>query len=312
MSSANEPLVNVIVPLSVPAPDVSVGASAQPVGEATGRHPRTNDHVPETSPPHAAPAVQVLAIRTVPGAPSSIATSVGLDTSLPASAAVDTSSPAASATAGGVDEELLQPRTRTIGRNLCIIGARYTRFRLALRAERAPAVVATARGEYVRADEMELASFRDLVGALLAALLTVLPPIPHPQRERIRDQGDAIISMAAASSARFHVPPSVLLVVAYMETHLGTDDGEGGGWGAPIDAEHPNHAGTSDHAARILARGRLVCGSWRGAMSWFRSGKCAPPPFAEKYVRNGVRLIERMHDVAGQPLPKHLYAPNGG
>jgi hypothetical protein len=151
-----------------------------------------------------------------------------------------------------------------------------------------------------------LAVLREAVAALLAALVAVLPPIPHPQRERIRDRGDAIISMAAESSARYHVPPSVLLVVGFMETHLGTDDGEGGGWGAPIDAQHPNQAGTSDDAARILAHGRKACGSWRGAMSWFRSGKCTPPLFARKYVNNGVRLIERVHDFTGLPLPKRL------
>jgi hypothetical protein len=101
-------------------------------------------------------------------------------------------------------------------------------------------------------------------------------------------------------------------VVAFMETHLGTDDGEGGGWGAPIDAQHPHKAGTSDHAARILARGRKTCGSWEGAVSWFRSGQCSPPPFAEKYVRDGLRLIERMHRRAALRAPEHLYAPKDG
>jgi hypothetical protein len=155
---------------------------------------------------------------------------------------------------------------------------------------------------------MDPALLRDIVGWLLAALLASLPPIPHPQRERINDQRDAIVAMAAASSARYRVPPSVLLAVGFMETHLGTDDGEGGGWGAPIDAQHPHKAGTSDHAARILGRGRKVCGSWEGALSWFRSGKCSPPPHAEAYVRNGVRLIERMHRRAGVRLPDQLYA----
>jgi hypothetical protein len=159
---------------------------------------------------------------------------------------------------------------------------------------------------------MDVAVLREIVGALLAALLAVLPPIPHPQRERIHEQTDEIIAKATASSARYSVPPSVLLVVAFMETHLGTDDGEGGGWGAPIDAQHPHQAGTSDHAARILARGRKVCGSWRGAMSWFRSGKCLPPPEAEGYVRNGMRLIERVHGRAGLPLPEHFYAFTSG
>ena len=154
----------------------------------------------------------------------------------------------------------------------------------------------------------ELGLLREVVGVLLAALIAVLPPIPHPQRERIQLRRERIVSMATASSARYHVPPSVLLVVAFMETHLGTDDGEGGGWGAPIDAQHPHKAGTSDHAARILARGRRVCGSWQGAVSWFRSGKCSPPPFAETYVRNGMWLIERTHSRAALLAPKDLYA----
>jgi hypothetical protein len=159
---------------------------------------------------------------------------------------------------------------------------------------------------------MEVSLLHDAVVALLAALIGVLPPIPHPQRERIRDRTEAIVAMATASSARYRVPPSVLLVVAFMETHLGTDDGEGGGWGAPIDAQHPHQAGTSDHAARILARGRKVCGSWRGALSWFRSGQCLPPPHAETYVRNGMRLIERIHGRTGLLLPEHLYAFTSG
>ena len=158
----------------------------------------------------------------------------------------------------------------------------------------------------------ELDLLREIVGVLLAALIAVLPPIPHPQRERIQLQRERIVAMATASSARYHVPPSVLLVVAFMETHLGTDDGEGGGWGAPIDAQHPHKAGTSDHAARILARGRKTCGSWEGAVSWFRSGQCSPPPFAEKYVHDGLRLIERMHRRAALRPPEHLYAPKDG
>jgi hypothetical protein len=158
---------------------------------------------------------------------------------------------------------------------------------------------------------MEVAALLRMVGALLAALLAVLPPVPHPQRERILEQRDQIVAMAAASAARYKVPASVLLVVAFMETHLGTDDGEGGGWGAPIDAQHPHKAGTSDHAAQVLARGRKVCGSWRGALGWFRAGRCVPPLFAESYVRNGMRLIERTHARAALPLPDHFYAYTG-
>ena len=153
---------------------------------------------------------------------------------------------------------------------------------------------------------------REIVGALLAALVAVLPPIPQPQRERIQLQRERIVAMATGSSARYRVPPSVLLVVGFMETHLGTDDGEGGGWGAPIDAQHPHKAGTSDHAARVLARGRKECGSWQGALSWFRSGQCSPPPFAQKYVHDGTRLIERMHRRIGLRTPEHLHATADG
>jgi hypothetical protein len=155
---------------------------------------------------------------------------------------------------------------------------------------------------------MDFAVTREIVSALLSAMLAVLPPVPEPQRGRIQLQKEAIVSMATASSARYAVPPSVLLVVAFMETHLGTDDGEGGGWGAPIDAHHPHKAGTSDHAARILARGRKVCGSWQGAVSRFRSGRCSPPRFAEPYVHRAMWLIDRVHDRAGLPEPAHLYS----
>src|SRR5262249_54588390 len=115
--------------------------------------------------------------------------------------------------------------------------------------------------------------------------------------------------MATASAARHRVPPSVLLVVGFMETHLGTDDGEGGGGGAPIDAQHPHQAGASDHAARILSRGRRAGGSGEGGVSWCRSGQGSPPPFAQKYVHDGTRLIERMHRRLGLRTPEHLYAP---
>ncbi len=155
---------------------------------------------------------------------------------------------------------------------------------------------------------LDLAVTPALVGALLSAMIAVLPPIPQPQRDRIQLQKDAIVAMATASSARYGVPPSVLLVVGFMETHLGTDDGEGGGWGAPIDAQHPNKAGTSDDAAKILGRGRKRCGSWQGAVSRFRSGQCVAPTFAKSYVRSAMRLIQHMHDRVDVPVPEHLRA----
>jgi hypothetical protein len=29
-------------------------------------------------------------------------------------------------------------------------------------------------------------------------------------------------------------------------------------------------------------------------------------------VSNGVRLVERMHELTGQPLPEHFYSSTGG
>jgi hypothetical protein len=47
-------------------------------------------------------------------------------------------------------------------------------------------------------------------------------------------------------------------------------------------------------------------------VSWFRSGKCYPPDFAQKYVRTGMSLVEHMHRWVGLAMPEHLYAIPGG
>lgn len=148
-----------------------------------------------------------------------------------------------------------------------------------------------------------------LAERIFAALLAVLPTIPQPQRGRIAERRDAIVRAADEAHERYGVPPSVLLVVGMLETHVGTDDGEGGGWGAPISPRRRHVAGGPEHAARALATSYRVCGSWRGAIGRFRSGLCRPWQEAHRrYVERAMRWIERTHTHAGVPLPEGLGA----
>lgn len=116
-----------------------------------------------------------------------------------------------------------------------------------------------------------------LVHILLTTLLATFPRVPQPQRGRIDERRESIVAAAAAASAAHGVPPEILLVVGFLETHLGTDSGEGGNWGAPISRSRRHTAGTPDHAASALAAGYRVCGTWFGAVSRFRCGLCRCP-----------------------------------
>jgi len=134
---------------------------------------------------------------------------------------------------------------------------------------------------------------------MLAALFAVMGHSPAQARmERARD---SIIADADAASSLHDVPVELLLVVGYLETHLGTDAGEGGGWGAPIDRRHRHTAGTAATAARVLRTSFAVCGSWRGAVSRFRSGLCRPPGFAVDYVRRAMSISARVCALAALP-----------
>lgn len=132
--------------------------------------------------------------------------------------------------------------------------------------------------------------------AILAMLLVLRPH--SPAQSCIDRRHDEIVEMATRSSTAYQVPVALLLVVGFNETHLGCDAGEGGGWGAPIDAEHRQTAGTSDSAASALALGHRECRTWLGAVSHFRCGRCSTCPAAQPgYTARGalrrVRQIER-------------------
>lgn len=128
---------------------------------------------------------------------------------------------------------------------------------------------------------------------ILTALLALLP---GPQSRCIERHRPQIVAAAVSGERDRGVPAAVLLVVGFAETHLGCDAGEGGGWGAPIDMRHRHQAGTSDHAARALARSYAVCGTWAGAIGRFRSGLCTPWQLEHRaYVRRVLRIATRLN-----------------
>jgi hypothetical protein len=138
----------------------------------------------------------------------------------------------------------------------------------------------------------------------LTLLLSLFPVVPARARARIEARRATITAAVERAEREHGVPPGVLLVVGYGETHLGTDDGEGGNWGAPISRARRHTAGTPDHAARSLARSYRVCGSWRRAISRFRCGLCSPRnPGHQRDVALRVRLVRGLYDAASLPVP---------
>lgn len=115
------------------------------------------------------------------------------------------------------------------------------------------------------------------------------------------------IANNAAEGERLHgVPAGVMLVVGFMETHLGCDRNEGGNWGAPIDPQHRHTAGTPLQAAHALAVSYQRCGGqdWARAVGRFRSGLCAPSRVEHRiYVHQVGRLVRRLYTTVGQPVP---------
>lgn len=141
--------------------------------------------------------------------------------------------------------------------------------------------------------------------ALILALLALFTSSPH--HDCIARREPDIARRLVAAEHDHGVPPGVLLVVAALESHLGCASGSGGCWGAPIDPRHRGTAGTSDHAARALARGFAVCHSWAGAIRRFRSGLCFREPPAGYTSRRALQMIEQVYADAHQPLPEHLH-----
>lgn len=138
---------------------------------------------------------------------------------------------------------------------------------------------------------------------LIALLINLIPHSPY--LACIRANEAAIASTLAKSEHDYGVPPSVLLVVGLLESHLGCNPRSGGCWGAPIDMQHRNVAGTPLHAARALASSYRVCGTWRGAIGRFRSGLCRPTQHAHtQYVARAMTWIERLNTGVGVSTPR--------
>ena len=146
--------------------------------------------------------------------------------------------------------------------------------------------------------------------ALVTAVLALFPLMSGRNRGCI-EAGRARIAQQIDETARAYprVRPEVLVAVAFSETHLGCDAGEGGGWGAPVDRQHRHTAGTHLHAAAVLARGMEVCrGDELSAVRRFRTGLCDPMRqstsavvgrVGERYGRRVIRLAERLQRAAG-------------
>ncbi len=146
--------------------------------------------------------------------------------------------------------------------------------------------------------------------ALVAAVLALFPVMSGNNRRCIEDRHDAIARQVDETVRAFpSVRPEVMVAVAFSETHLGCDAGEGGGWGAPIDRHHRHTAGTHLHAAAVLARSMVVCGGDElSAVRRFRTGLCNPiqtssSPLVgrvgERYGRRVLALAARLQRAAG-------------
>ena len=146
--------------------------------------------------------------------------------------------------------------------------------------------------------------------ALVAAILSLFPVMSGRNRACIEDRHDVIARQVDETARAYpRVRPEVMVAVAFSETHLGCDAGEGGGWGAPVDRAHRHTAGTHLHAAAVLARGMEVCrGDELSAVRRFRTGLCDPiqtssSPIVgrvgERYGRRVLALAERLQRAAG-------------
>lgn len=143
----------------------------------------------------------------------------------------------------------------------------------------------------------------NIVELLLTALLSFFP-VNSPAVRHITPQRTHVIEQATDAAQAYSVPPAILIAVAYKETWLGTC-GETD-WGAPASAAHRNVAGTPRDAARILARGFVVCRTWLGSAARFRSGDCHGDPTGDAYAHAVIGLVIRMHASTHTPPPENL------
>lgn len=141
---------------------------------------------------------------------------------------------------------------------------------------------------------------------LLTALLHLFPHMSGNNRACIVRNFDAIAQVAEDAERENGVPAAIMLTVGFIETHNGCDHGEGGNWGAPISPTRRHVAGAPRQAAVALQHGFERCGSWIGAISRFRSGRCQIPASMSGYPRTAVRIMTRISRDAGVALPVNI------
>jgi len=137
---------------------------------------------------------------------------------------------------------------------------------------------------------------------ILSALLAIFPYMNGNNRACIEQNRARIAAQLDETHAAYPaIALETMAAVAFRETHLGCDAGEGGNWGAPISRLRRHTAGTHMHAAGALHRSLAVCGTLDGAIMRFRVGLCNPRrqttnlrvrAQAEAYLRK-VRSLER-------------------
>jgi hypothetical protein len=138
------------------------------------------------------------------------------------------------------------------------------------------------------------------VELLLTALLSLFS-VNSPAVRNITAHRAHIVAQAVDASEAYNVPPAVLLTIGFKETWLGTNHETD--WGAPASARCRSCAGTPRDAARVLARGYRVCGTWLGSAAFFRSGDCQGNRVGDAYASSAIGIIERMSVRAGIALP---------
>lgn len=141
---------------------------------------------------------------------------------------------------------------------------------------------------------------------LLAALLHLFPHMSGNNRVCIQKHFDSIAQVAEAAERDNGVPAAIMLSVGFLETHLGCSAGEGGNWGAPISRTQRHVAGTPRQAAVALQHSYERCGSWVGAISRFRSGRCTIPSSMASYPRTALRIMNRISRDTGTPVPLNI------
>lgn len=147
--------------------------------------------------------------------------------------------------------------------------------------------------------------------AIITAILAIYPHMSHNNRQCIEQRRVRIEAQLDEAFVRYaDIPREVLASVAFAETHLGCDAGEGGNWGAPISPHARHTAGTHMHAVQALHRGLDVCGTLDGAIQRFRVGFCTPRrqtsrrdvwARAESYLARVRGLAARIHARAETP-----------